>query len=84
MIERFAAFTRRARWPIAVVWVLLVAAAAVLASGLPDRLSGGGWDVEGSQSAAVEEALRQGFAGRGESTVTVVVRDREHITGEEA
>ncbi len=84
MIERFAAFTRRARWPVAVVWVLLVAAAAVLASGLPDRLSGGGWDVDGSQSAAVEQALQQGFAGRGESTLTVVVHDREHTAGEEA
>ncbi|WP_100502152.1 MMPL family transporter, partial [Geodermatophilus chilensis] len=83
MIERFAAFTRRARWPVAVVWLLLVAGAAVVASGLPDRLSGGGWDVEGSQSAAVEEALREGFLGRGESTLTVVVHDRAHTADEE-
>ncbi|MGR6964552.1 MMPL family transporter [Geodermatophilus sp. URMC 61] len=83
MIERFSAFTRRTRWPIAVVWVLLVAGGAFLASGLPDRLSGGGWDVDGSQSAAVEEALREGFVGRGESTLTVVVHDREHTADEE-
>jgi RND superfamily putative drug exporter len=83
VIERFAAFTRRARWPVAVVWLLLVAGAAVVASGLPDRLSGGGWDVEGSQSAAVEEALREGFLGRGESTLTVVVHDRAHTADEE-
>jgi RND superfamily putative drug exporter len=55
VIERFVSFTRRARWPVAVVGVLAVAGAAVVASGLPDRLSGGGWDVAGSRSAAVEE-----------------------------
>jgi RND superfamily putative drug exporter len=83
VIERFSAFTRRARRPIAVLWVLLVAGAGFVAAGLPDRLSGGGWDVDGSQSAAVEQALREGFAGRGESTLTVVVHDRLHTADEE-
>jgi len=83
VIAWFASFTRRARWPVAVVWVLAVAAAAVLAAGLPAKLSGGGWDVEGSQSAAVQDALRNGFVGRGESTLTVVVHDRQHTVDDE-
>ncbi|MGY1822967.1 MMPL family transporter [Geodermatophilus sp. SYSU D00079] len=83
MIERFTAATRRWRWPIAVLWLVAVACAGVVATGLPGRLSGGGWEVEGSQSAAVEEALRSGFVGRAASTLTVVVRDTAHTAEEE-
>jgi RND superfamily putative drug exporter len=83
VIERYASATRRWRWPIAVVWIIAVAGAGVVAMGLPDRLSGGGWEVEGSQSAAVEEALQTGFVGRAASTLTVVVRDTSHTAEEE-
>ena len=75
MIERLASVTRRWRWPIAIVWIVAVACAGVVATGLPGRLSGGGWEVAGSQSAAVEQALQTGFVGRAASTLTVVVRD---------
>jgi RND superfamily putative drug exporter len=83
VIDRFTSLTRRGRWPIAVVWLIAVACAGVIATGLPGRLSGGGWDVEGSQSAAVEQALRTGFVGRADSTLTVVVRDTAHTADEE-
>jgi RND superfamily putative drug exporter len=83
VIERFASATQRWRWPIAAVWIVAVACAGVVAIDLPGRLSGGGWEVEGSQSAAVEQALRTGFVGRAGSTLTVVVQDTVHTAEDE-
>jgi RND superfamily putative drug exporter len=65
---------RYARWVLVVVVVLLVFC-GLYSARLTDRLSGGGWTVPGSEEERAERAQDAGFAGRGSSSVTVVVRD---------
>ena len=76
VIDRYVRVTRRWRWPLTGLWLVTLAVAAVVSAPLPTLLSGGGWAVEGSQSDAVVQALRDGFVGRGASSVTVVVHDQ--------
>jgi RND superfamily putative drug exporter len=78
MSERLALALRKLRWPVVAVWLTALIAAGIAAAPLPDRLSGGGWYVPGSESQQVADALRSGFSGRGASNVTLVVRDERH------
>jgi len=78
MSERLALAVRRLRWPVLAVWLAALVAAGIAAVPLPDRLSGGGWYVPGSESQQAADALRSGFVGRGASNVTLVVRDDRH------
>jgi len=66
---------RRLRWPVLAAWLLLLAIAGAGALGLADRLSGGGWYAADSDSARAIEATRDGFVGRGDTTITLVIRD---------
>lgn len=65
----------RLRWPVLTAWLLLLALAGAGALGLADRLSGGGWYAADSDSARAIEATRDGFVGRGDTTITLVIRD---------
>ncbi|GDY32767.1 MMPL family transporter [Gandjariella thermophila] len=82
MSQRLAEAIRRFRWPLLGLWLAALAVAGVAALNLPDRLSGGGWYVPGSESKAAAESLKSGFASRGASNVTVVVRDDRHTSGD--
>ncbi|KAK1178731.1 MMPL family transporter [Streptomyces sp. NBS 14/10] len=84
MTERFVAFIGRVRWPLLAVWGALLVISGLLALSLPDKLSGGGWYVPGSQSTWVAEQQKEGFTGRGQTSVTVVVHDKRHATGTDA
>jgi len=75
VIDRYVRFSRRWRWPITAAWLVALVIGGAVSAELPSLLSGGGWAVEGSDSAAVEKALQDGFVGRGRSNVTVVVHD---------
>jgi RND superfamily putative drug exporter len=79
--DRWARAVQRLRWPVLAGWLAALVVAGLAAIPLPDRLSGGGWYVPGSESRAVAGALESGFAGRGASTVTLVVRDERHAAG---
>ncbi|HVY96282.1 MAG TPA: MMPL family transporter [Solirubrobacterales bacterium] len=60
-MNRLAEFLgRRRRW-VVLAWVLVVAAALPFAAKQTDHLTGGGFDVPGSQSQAVSEALQKDF-----------------------
>jgi RND superfamily putative drug exporter len=63
------------------VWLAALVAAGTAAVPLPDRLSGGGWYVPGSESQQAAAALREGFNSRGASNTTVVVRDDRNTAG---
>ena len=76
MTERLVATLGRLRWPIVGLWLVLLAVAGVVGAPLPSLLSGGAWNVPGSESDQVNVALRHGFVARGESTITVVVHDQ--------
>jgi RND superfamily putative drug exporter len=77
--DTVASFTRRYRWLVVALWLVALAAAGSQALSLRDSLSGGGWWVPGSESAAAASQLRDGFTGRGATTVTLVVRDTRHV-----
>ncbi|MFF3767036.1 MMPL family transporter [Streptomyces sp. NPDC001922] len=79
---RTARFTRRRRRPLAAVWVLLILVTGYGATQLADALSGGGWYVTGSDSAAAAQRVTRGFEGRGKSSLTLVVRDTRHERGD--
>src|SRR5262245_4291491 len=51
---------RRRRWVVA-VWVLIVLAALPFAAKQTEHLTGGGFDVPGSQSQAVSQSLQDEF-----------------------
>jgi uncharacterized membrane protein YdfJ with MMPL/SSD domain len=63
-MNRFAGILgRRRRWVVA-AWVVIVACALPFASHQTDHLTGGGFDVPGSQSKAVSEALQNDFGSQ--------------------
>jgi lactobin A/cerein 7B family class IIb bacteriocin len=61
MVKLSGVLGRRRRWVLA-GWVLVVALALPLASHQTDHLTGGGFDVPGSESKAVSDSLQSDFA----------------------
>jgi putative drug exporter of the RND superfamily len=58
---RLGAFSFRHRWPVLGVWLILLVAAMPFLAKLSERLSQGGFEVPGSQSDRVKQALQQDF-----------------------
>jgi RND superfamily putative drug exporter len=75
VIEKFVRVLDRGRWYLLALWLAVLAVAAVVGWPLKDQLSGGGWEVRGSQAQHVLDAERSGFLGRGSTTLTAVVHD---------
>jgi RND superfamily putative drug exporter len=63
MVKLAGFLGRRRRW-VLVAWVAIVAAALPLASHQTDHLTGGGFDVNGSQSKAVSDSLQRDFGAK--------------------
>jgi len=77
--------TRRYRWPLAVLWLVLVGVAGVSAVSIDSVLSGGGWYAPGSQSQrAAAELAAADLIGRGHTAIALVVHDSGHVAGEPA
>ena len=62
---------RRRRWVVA-AWVVIVLLAYPFASQQTDHLTGGGFDVPGSQSMAVSEALQEEFGSQADGISAVL------------
>ncbi|HXR31206.1 MAG TPA: MMPL family transporter [Solirubrobacterales bacterium] len=60
MVKLAGFLGRRRRW-VLFVWIAIVLAALPLAARQTEHLTGGGFDVPGSQSKAVSEALEKNF-----------------------
>ncbi|NHC16107.1 MMPL family transporter [Motilibacter deserti] len=77
ILTRLAYLVIRRRRTVVTVWVLLAAACAPLALALPDRLGPGGFDVAGSQSYQVQEALGRDFDGGAADPAVVLLRGED-------
>jgi uncharacterized membrane protein YdfJ with MMPL/SSD domain len=83
---RLAGFLSRWRWFVVVAWALVVVAALPFASRQTEDLTGGGFDVPGSQSDQVTEALADQFPEQQNGAVSVVLEaepgaDRSQLAG---
>ncbi|MGN6257233.1 MAG: MMPL family transporter [Solirubrobacterales bacterium] len=71
-MNRLAQFLgRRRRWVLA-AWVLVVVLALPFASKQTDHLTGGGFDVPGSQSMKVSESLQEDFGSQADGIAVVL------------
>jgi len=70
---RLDALIRRRRGLFLGVWALIVLAALPFAAHQADHLSGGGFDVPGSQSVAVQQAVERDFEHAQGSTLAAVL-----------
>jgi uncharacterized membrane protein YdfJ with MMPL/SSD domain len=61
-MHRFAGFLARRRRLVVAAWVLIVVASLPLAARQTEHLTGGGFDVPGSESKAVADAMQGVFA----------------------
>src|SRR4029079_5499740 len=73
---RLSSTLRRYRWAVFAVWLLLVVPAIYLALNQSSHLTGGGVEVEGSQSLRVQRELEQNFPDQGASPLALVAAPR--------
>jgi uncharacterized membrane protein YdfJ with MMPL/SSD domain len=81
---RLSGFLTRRRWWVVGAWLLVVAISLPLAAKQTEHLSGGGFDVPGSQSQAVETALTKRFAESEAGRIAVVLQPSGEITPKQA
>ncbi|GAS99721.1 transmembrane transport protein mmpL11 [Mycolicibacterium canariasense] len=74
---------RRYRWAVFVVWLLLLAPSVYLAMSQADNLTGGGFEVAGSQSLYVQRQLEQQFPEQGSSPLALVAVPRADASFED-
>jgi RND superfamily putative drug exporter len=79
-----AGFLGRRRWLIVGIWLALLVAALPLAAKQTEELTGGGFDVPGSESAAVEEAVATDFPGADRGRLALAVEPASALTPEQA
>ena len=81
---RLSAFLARRRWWAVGAWLVVLIVAAPLAAKQTEHLSGGGFDVPGSQSEAVEPALAKRFSSNEVGRIAVVLNPAPGVTPEQA
>ncbi|WP_186438322.1 MMPL family transporter [Cohnella terricola] len=69
------------RWGVVAVWIVLVLFGGYGFGKLTPLLSGGGWEVPGSQSLTAGKLLASEFGSRSESSLTLVLKDPRHTAG---
>jgi uncharacterized membrane protein YdfJ with MMPL/SSD domain len=76
-MRRLEGLLSRRRRLVLLVWAAIVVAAVPLAAGQMDNLTGGGFDVPGSESKAVEQATQRDFAEAQRGRLTFVVQAKD-------
>ncbi|WP_256758610.1 MMPL family transporter [Cohnella sp. WQ 127256] len=71
----------KVRWVVVVIWIVCAMFGGYAFGKVTPLLSGGGWEVSGSQSLNAGKLLASEFAGRSESSLTLVLRDPQHAVG---
>src|SRR6476646_2957533 len=83
MAERFlgglATVVSRRRRAVVATWVVLLAAGGWFSLHQADHLSGGGWEVPGSPSVRVADALERDFPRRKAPVFTVFVTGGDRV-----
>jgi uncharacterized membrane protein YdfJ with MMPL/SSD domain len=74
---------RRRRWVVG-GWVLIVLLALPFASKQTDHLTGGGFDVPGSQSMRVSESLQDDFGSQADGIAVVLKADQDASAADRA
>ena len=78
-------FVGRHRWAVGGLWLVIIALALPFAARQTDNLTGGGFEVPGSDSAAVEDAMQADYAEQaGRNSVGAVLRAEPGATPEQA
>ncbi len=70
---RLADFLARRRWPVVGVWVAVLVLALPLAARQSENLTGGGFDVPGSQSERAEQIIGADYEGAEDGAVVAVL-----------
>ncbi len=73
---RLSGSLRRYRWAVFAAWLLLLVPSIYLAMNQSSHLTGGGFEVEGSQSLRVQRELEQYFPDQGASPLALVAAPR--------
>lgn len=77
---RLSSNLRRFRWAVFAVWLLLLVPAIYLALNQAGNLTGGGFDVKGSQSKQVEYEVEDNYPDQGASPLALVAAPRADAT----
>jgi uncharacterized membrane protein YdfJ with MMPL/SSD domain len=80
---RLSSNLRRYRWAVFAVWLLLLVPSIYLAMNQSGNLTGGGFEVEGSQSLHVQRELEQHFPDQGASPLALVAAPRADASFED-
>ncbi len=73
---RLSSSLRRFRWAVFMFWLLLLVPALYLGMNQSGHLTGGGFEVAGSQSLYVQDTLEQQFPDQGASPLALVAAPR--------
>ncbi|HYJ57135.1 MAG TPA: hypothetical protein VEX40_16775, partial [Mycobacterium sp.] len=73
---RISGSLRRYRWAVFAAWLLLLVPSVYLAMNQSGNLTGGGFEVEGSQSLYVQRQLEAQFPDQGASPLALVAAPR--------
>jgi RND superfamily putative drug exporter len=83
MVQLAGFLGRRRRWVLC-AWIAVLAVALPLASHQTDHLTGGGFDVPGSESKAVSDALENDFSAKTGGIVVLLQAERRAGTAARA
>jgi RND superfamily putative drug exporter len=75
-MTKLAAFLGRRRRLVLAAWIVTLVVALPIASHQTDHLTGGGFDVPGSQSKAVSDSLQRNFGGSADGIVVLLEAER--------
>jgi uncharacterized membrane protein YdfJ with MMPL/SSD domain len=80
---RLSGFLTHRRWWVVAAWLAIVVVSAPMAAKQTEHLSGGGFDVPGSQSMAVETAATKQFTETHQGRLAVVFQPAPGATAEQ-
>ena len=82
--RKLSAFIGRHRWAVGGVWLVVLLGALPLAAKQTENLTGGGFEVPGSESAAVEERMQERYSAQaGQNSIGAVLRASDEATPEQ-